>query len=242
MHHARRLARRQMRRQPGDQPLHVLDRLGFGGAILLRPALDLARHIIFAAAVVGQADRRRIERVQPRDGGVHGVVDGRALGRIGRRHLRLPEHAALDMGHDEERRADDAVVGAIEHRLGDREALGGKRADDAVLAVHGVRGGQQLARRFSPQHVAPQRRFHEISRVGLAALELADHDGPGESGDMRAQIVFQPRHVEAQPLGDFARAGKGALAVDRGHATDSSARAKNSSNARAVAAGFSSGT
>ena len=32
--------------------------------------------------------------------------------------MRLPEDAALDISHDEERRADDAFIGAIEHRLG----------------------------------------------------------------------------------------------------------------------------
>ena len=160
VHHARRLARRQMRRQPGDQPLHVLDRLrSRRRGIASTSARPGARHNSRRGR--NRTSRsRRIERMQPRDGRVHGVVDGRALGRIGRRHLRLPEHAALDIGHDEERRADDALVGAIEHRLGDREVLGGKRADDAVLAVHGMRGGQQLARRLAPQHVAPQRRFH----------------------------------------------------------------------------------
>ena len=112
-----------MRRQPGDQPLHLLDRCGLRRAVLFRPALDLPRHVILAAAVIAKPDRGRIEAVQPRQRRVHGVIDLRALGRIGRRHLRLPEHAALDIGHDEERRADDALVGAIEQRLGDRKTL-----------------------------------------------------------------------------------------------------------------------
>ena len=123
MHEARRLRRRQVRRQPGDQPLHVFDLSGLRGAVLFRPALDLPRHIIFAAAVIGKPDRRRIETVQPGDRRVHGVIDLRALGRIGRGHFRFPEHAALDMGHDKERRADHVFVGAIKDRLGDWEAL-----------------------------------------------------------------------------------------------------------------------
>ena len=64
-----------MRGQPRDQPFHLLDRLGLRGAVLLRPALDLARHVIFAAAVIGKPDRRRIEAVQPRQRRVHGVED-----------------------------------------------------------------------------------------------------------------------------------------------------------------------
>ena len=106
-----------MRRQPGDQAFHLLDRLGLRGAVLLRPALDLPRHIIFAAAVIGKPDRGRIEAVQPRQRGIHGVVDLARSAGVGRRHMRLPEHPALDIGHDEERGADDAIVGAIERAV-----------------------------------------------------------------------------------------------------------------------------
>ena len=48
---------------------------------MLRPALDLPRHVTLAAAEVGKSERGRIERMEPRERGVHGVVDGRALGR-----------------------------------------------------------------------------------------------------------------------------------------------------------------
>ncbi len=34
---------------------------------------------------------------------------------------------------------------------------------------------------------------------------------------MLAQVGFEPADIEAQPLGDLAGAGKGALAVDAGH-------------------------
>jgi hypothetical protein len=103
--------------------------------------------------------------MQPRQRRVHGVKDLGALGRIGIRHPRFPDHAAFDVRHDEEGRAHYVFIGAIKDGPGDREALRMKRVDNAVLAVHRMRGGQELARRFSPQHIAPQRRFHEISRV-----------------------------------------------------------------------------
>ena len=45
---------------------------------------------------------------------VHRVIDRRALGRVGARHLRIPEHPARDEAHHVERRAGDALVGAID--------------------------------------------------------------------------------------------------------------------------------
>ena len=38
-------------RKPGHQPFHLADGRGLGGAILLRPALDLPRDITFGPAV-----------------------------------------------------------------------------------------------------------------------------------------------------------------------------------------------
>ena len=155
--------------------------------------------------------------MQPRQRGVHGVIDLRALGRIGGRHLRLPDHPAFDVRHDEEGGADHALVGAIEDRLGDRKALRVQRGDHAVLAIHSVRGGKQLARRFASQHVTTLRRFQEVSGVRLPALELADGERPGEALCMLAQIRLEPPDIEAQALGDLLGAGKCALAVGGVH-------------------------
>ena len=62
MHQPRRSGRRNVLRQPIDQPLHVVDLFGLGGAVLLRPALDLARDIVLALAEIAKPDRGRIER------------------------------------------------------------------------------------------------------------------------------------------------------------------------------------
>ena len=117
------------------------------------------------------------------------------------------------MRHKKEGGADDAVVGAIQHGLGNRKCLSVEGADNAEFAVDGVRRGQQFSRRLAPQHVTAQRRLDEIGRIGLAALELADHGRPGESRHLVAQKRFKPRDIEAQPFGDLARTGKGGLAI-----------------------------
>ena len=127
---------------------------------------------------------------------VHGVVDRGALGRVGAGHLRLPEHAAVDEAHHVERRAGDALVRAIDQRLGHRKFLRMQRADDAIFAVDRVRRRQQLARRLAAQDVTPRRRLQEISRVRLAALELLDCQRAGEARHMRVEISLKPRGIE----------------------------------------------
>ena len=153
MHHPRRLLGRQMGGEPVDQSLHVLDPLGLGRPILLRPARDLARHVILAAAVIAKTDCRGIERMQTRQRRIHAVVNLRAFCRVGFRHVRLPKNAAVGESHDKERSADNTFVLAIEERLGDRKALRVKSADHPIFAIDRMRGRQQLAGRLSAQDV-----------------------------------------------------------------------------------------
>ena len=51
-------------RQPLDQLLDFGDVLGFGGAVLLGPAIDLAREIIARLAEIAEPDRLRIVLMQ----------------------------------------------------------------------------------------------------------------------------------------------------------------------------------
>ena len=217
MHQPHRPGGRQMRGQPGDQTLHLVDRLGLGGAILFRPALDLARHVVLAAPEIAEPDRRRLERMQPRDRGVHGVIDRAAFGRGAARHLRLPEHAALDMAHDVEGGADNLRVVAIEHRRRHGKFLRMQRTDDAEFAVDRVRGGQELAGRLAAQHVSARRRLQQIGRVRLPALELAHAERAGKALHARRKISLQPRRIEAQRRRDVLGAGERGLAVDGRH-------------------------
>ena len=92
------------------QGAHGVDIFGFGRAVLPGPALDLPRNIVFALAEVAQADPGGIEAVKLRDGGIHRVIDGGALGRIDAGHLRLPEYAAIDKIHVYFRLKDDKAV------------------------------------------------------------------------------------------------------------------------------------
>ena len=151
-------------------------------AILLRPALDLPGDVVLAAAEIGEPDRGRIERMQPRQRRIHRVVDRGALGRRRLRHVRFPEHAAAHMAHEIERRAGDALVGAVEQRRGDRKALRMQRADHAELAVDRMRRRQQLAGRLAAQHVAPAGRLDQVGRVRLPALELPQAERPRIAG------------------------------------------------------------
>ena len=218
MHEPHRAGGRQMRGQPLHQPLHLVDLLGLRGAVLLRPAVDLACDVVLALAVIGKADLRRLVGVQLRERRIHRVVDRGALRRVGARHIRLPDHAALDAAHHVERRAGDALVGAIDDRLGDRESLGVQRADRLELAVDRMRGGEQLARRLAPQHVFARRRFQHVGRIRLAAAELLHGERALEARRVRREVGLQPRHIEAQRRRDLLGARIGRLPVDLGHA------------------------
>ncbi len=217
MHQPHRRRRRQVRRQPCDQALHVVDLFGLRGAVLLRPALDLARHVILPAAEIGKAERGGIERMQPCQRGIHGIVDGHALTRGGARHVRLPEHAPFDIAHDVEGGAEDRRIVAEQHRLGHRKAGRMQRADDAELAVNSVGRGQQLARRLPPQHVAARRRLQQIGRIRLAAFELAHAQRTRKVRKPRLQIRSQLPGIECDAGGNVLGAGKRRLTIDLRH-------------------------
>ena len=85
VHQAHRtVIRRHIGGQPLQQRFHGRYVLCFRGAVLLAPAIDLAFEIIARATVVAEAHGRHVDIVQRRHGGVHGVVDRRALGVVRR--------------------------------------------------------------------------------------------------------------------------------------------------------------
>jgi hypothetical protein len=217
VHQPHRPGRRQVARQPFDETLHVRDVVGLRSSILLRPALDLARHIVLTAPEISKPDRGGVEAMQAGDGRVRRVVDGRALGRIGGRQMRLPEHAAVDKAHDKERGADDFRIVAIGDRLRHREVLPVESGDDAEFAVHRMRRRQELARRLAAQHEAALRCLEKIGRIRLPALELAHRERPAKARDFGFEIGGEPCLIEAQRCGDLLGAGKRGLAIDAGH-------------------------
>ena len=143
------VVRRRVGAEPVDQAIHVDDLARLAGAILLGPALQLPREIIAGFTVVGETRRGDVDRVQLRQRLVHGVIDRRALDRIGFRHRRVPEDAPLDMGHEIEDRADDGFVLAQGERTRRGKAASLERGECAKFALDHMRRFQQLARRLA---------------------------------------------------------------------------------------------
>ena len=151
---ARGLVGRHVPRQPVDELFHGIDALELARAVLLAPALDLARHVVLAAAEIREAGGVGVDRVDRRDHAVHFFVDGGAFGRCQAWQRGVPEDPPFDVLHEIERRARHADVVAITQRARHGYGAARERVEDAELAVDGVRRRQQRARRLAPQHVA----------------------------------------------------------------------------------------
>ena len=141
--------------------------------------------------------------MQPRQRRVHAVVNGCALCRVRIRHLRLPEHAAVGEAHDIEGGAGNGIVRAIDEGLRYRKALCVQGGDDPKFPIHRMSGGQQLAGRLAPQHIAAARRFEEIGRVRLATAELRNRKRASEVRDAFGKIVGKPRRIDRQSRRDL---------------------------------------
>ena len=209
MHHRDALLLGQRARQPLDQLLDFGNVLGLGGAILLGPAVDLAREIISGPAEIGKPDLLRIEIVQMRQRlDLAGEDFPPRIGRLGRQR-RIPEHAALLHRHDVEGRADDVVVGAERIGARDRKArLLRQRGDDAELAVDRMRRRQQFAERLAPHHIGAIGRVEPVGRIGLAALELQDDQRSLVALDVLRQPAVEADLVDPMPFLDRLGAGK----------------------------------
>ena len=188
---------------PRDQPFHRLDPLRLGGAVLLGPAMDLAREIIPRPPEIGEAERLPADRVQPREDLTERLVDGGALARREAGDRGIGDDTPVDAIHDVERGADDRRVLAERVRARHREPRRAERRDDAVLALHRVRRGQELARRLPAQDVLPAARRQVVGRVRLAAAELLDAERAREAGHVLAHVARERAQVEAMLLADL---------------------------------------
>src|SRR6516164_9652011 len=130
---------RQRARQPIDQPFDFRNVLRLRCAILLGPAVNLARKVIAGAAEIRKADLFGIEIVELAERPYLALkyLAPRLWRLTGQRGI--PEHPALFHRHDVEGRADDGVVGAERIRMRDRKALLGQRGDDTELAIDRMR-------------------------------------------------------------------------------------------------------
>jgi hypothetical protein len=201
VHQHRLVVGRQVRRQPVEQLVHRLDALGLRCLVLLAPARDLARDVASRPAEISQTEGRVIDRMQARQHVELRLVDREAafLGHV--RQQRIPQHAAVAELHDVKRRPDHTVVLAQRVGPGSRDIGPVQRRNDAELPVDGMRRRQQLARRLAPQHVAAAGAIGQsIGGIGLAALELLDHDRRGESLDVRRHELLERLLIEAMLL------------------------------------------
>src|SRR5262249_2631302 len=87
----------------------------------------------------------------------------------------------------------------------------------AKFAIDGVRRRQQRARRLAAQNVLRVRRFEQISRIRLPALELLHAQAGRRIRQRVREIAFQPRHIERVSLAHGDRPGRIPLRV---HTTD----------------------
>lgn len=162
-----------------------------GGVQLLAPAAQLPVQEPLGASEVPEADGLRVDGVQ-----LHEGVDQtqhRLAGALGAQRgelLRRAVRGALDVLHDVERRADDRVVLAEQHRFRDRDGRRVQPADHAVLALHVVRGGQHMTQRRPPDDpsAGAVRLRDEVGQVRTAAL-----DEPGLE-----RSVHQPRPLAVE--------------------------------------------
>jgi hypothetical protein len=86
-------------------------------------------------------------------------------------------------------------------------SLPAERRDDAMLAIDGVRRGQQLARGLAAHHVALAGRGEAERGIRLAAAKLLDRHRAAKSLDVVAHPRFERGHVEALLLLHLHRAG-----------------------------------
>ena len=140
---------------------------------LLGPALQLSREVVAGPAVVGEADRCDVEAVDRRHRADHRIEQRRALVARQPRCRELVEHAAVELLHQVERRAEHFAVGAVVQRSRHRHVGVAQRAEHAVLAVDRVRRRQHHPARLLAQHRLPPTAAQEVGGVRHAALGAA---------------------------------------------------------------------
>src|SRR5262249_41350864 len=195
--------RRDVLRQPGNEVVHRLHRLGLRSLVLLAPACDLAVDVVSRLAERLQSYLFEANGMKTSNDAVELVPDCAALGFRHPRKRLVPQHAAVDEIHDVERRADDRLVLAQDVRPRHREPGRMQRLDDAELAVHRVRRGQKLARRLSPQHeAAAVGGGDQVSGIRLAALELLYPQRGTKTFYLRFQERFKSAGIDPVALLD----------------------------------------
>ena len=208
--------RRDVLGQPLHQLVHLVRRLrhracAIGrGRVLLAPAGDLTLEIIAGLAVAGESTLGELDAVQCRNDPVHFLVDGSALLRAHARQALVPQHASGHELHDVEGASNHSLVFAQAVHAWHRHVGAIKAAHDGEFALDGVRRRQQFGHRsgFGAHHVVLRRCAQFVGRIGLAALEGLDAQGPTKSGQMLLEPGSEGGDVKGLACGDRARANE----------------------------------
>ena len=190
------LISRQMIWKPCRKGFHRRNALGGHLAIVARPAGDLAGQVALWPSVVGKAQARGIECVQPRQRSVQAVVYGGTLGGVEARQAEVPEQPAIHEAHDIEGAANHGAVRAQVQSVGNRHTAAPQGAQDPILAVDGVPSMFGHAARAPTQDVAAIGRLEQIGGVGLPPSELADSSQLPESVEAVAQVGVERGSVD----------------------------------------------
>ncbi|MGX1121601.1 hypothetical protein RKD37_006964 [Streptomyces ambofaciens] len=169
------------------------------GVELLGPAAQLAVQEALGAAEVREAHLGGVHGVQP-DQGVDQVQHGGAgaLGPEGGELLGGAERGAVHELHHVEGRPQHLLVLAQEYRARHGHVGRVQRVDDAVLASHVVRGGQDVAERRASYDPAVGAVRDGVGEVRPSALDQpAGQRAAHQAGPLAVEQDAQPVEIES---------------------------------------------
>ncbi len=206
---AARCSRGHVGGEPRGDAVDVLDVVGPGPGVALRPTGDLALDVAGGLSQIAQAGGFVVEPVKRREVVDQRLVQAAHLIRRERetgRQVLAQDHAA-DPPHDVEVRAEHAVVLAERERLRRERIHGVEPGQDAVLPTHVVRALHLAAERRAAQHVLALAGAQQIRQVRVPARELLDRDlvVGTDLGDVRAEVRGKRLEVEPLALADAPR-------------------------------------
>ena len=169
------VVRGQMFGQPLHEVFHGRQVVGFTGLILFGPASHLAFHIPADLAVALQPDGPKIDLMEFGHDIDHGLVNLAAFRGCQFGQFIATKNPAIHKIHDIEVHPDDAGVLAQDMGFRDRHIGFPQSGNNPELTVNRVGRGQEFARRFFAQHIAPAGAVGQHKgRVGHTAPDLTD--------------------------------------------------------------------
>src|SRR6266508_1716603 len=185
---------------------------------LLLPPGDLTGEVALRAAEVGQADARRLDRVQGGQGVDQPLRDRPGPLRPERGELRGPAvRRTRHPLHHVERRTEHGVVPAQRVRRGHGHVGVLERRHDAVLAHHVVRGREHVPQRWASDDPGLLPVAHLVGQVGLPARDETRGGLAPDAGHRRTEPGREAVQVEARELLLSLHQGTTTLTVSTAH-------------------------